>query len=89
MDYKAKRALNNGLCLFVCILLIGLIWQLLEIKLYGYIQHRKVDDIINLFYVFAIYCAYWRGVKHGIEDAWIAVNKRVNNLRDGSKNNNA
>lgn len=92
MDWRAKRAFKNAGCLFACILLIGIIWQLLEIKLYGHIQHRKVDDIINLLYVFAIYCAYWRGVNHGREDMWRSMYGNINgeypdNLRDGSGDN--
>ncbi len=82
--YRTWRALGNAFYLFVCIFLIGCIWQLLEMHLYGRIQHRKVDDIINLLYVYAIYCAYRKGVKDGMVDMEIALYKHQTNIHKGS-----
>lgn len=92
--YRMWRAVGNAWFLFLCVFFIGCIWQLLEIHFYGEIQHRRVDDIIELFNIFAIYCAYGKGKKDGRIDEWMEglTNGNINgeypdNLRDGSGDN--
>lgn len=38
-----------------CFIILGLIWQGLELLLYGQIQHRVVDDIMGLLFFPFIY----------------------------------
>lgn len=40
-----------------CFIILGLIWQGLELLLYGQIQHRVVDDIMGVLFFLFIYKA--------------------------------
>lgn len=65
---KSEKIVENVFWIFWTYIMIGFIWQGLEMIFYGEIQPRKVDDIIWILYTALIVLAYKRGFKHGIEE---------------------
>ena len=49
--------------------LIGTIWRIAEIALYGDVQPCQADGIAAMLYVTAIVIGYKLGVKHGKESS--------------------
>lgn len=49
------------LWIFLVSVVVGLIWQVAELALYGEIQGRAVDDIIGLVYAVTMIMAYYLG----------------------------
>lgn len=68
MMNKAERLIDNLLCLFFVIALVGFAWQGVEMVFYGEIQPRKVDDIMAIIWMALLIKSYKRGFKHGKED---------------------
>lgn len=62
-----ERMINNIFCLFWAILIIGLIWEWMEVMFYGDVQPGKVDEIITLIWIWVVVKAYYIGWKHGME----------------------
>ena len=62
------RTASNVLCLGWVWFVIGTIWRIAEVALYGDVQPCDADTLATLLYVAAIALAYRRGVKHGKED---------------------
>lgn len=58
---RDDRIVNNLAGLWLVMLMINKVWQRLEIKFYGEIQHRIVDDVIAVFFAAAIILAYIKG----------------------------
>jgi hypothetical protein len=46
----------------------AIIWQALEIIVYGEIQPRVVDDLMGLVFLYGMVEAYIMGKRHGKED---------------------
>lgn len=46
----------------------AVIWQALEIIVYGEIQPRVVDDLMGLVFLYGMVEAYRMGKRHGKED---------------------
>ena len=47
----------------------AVIWQALEIIVYGEIQPRVVDDLMGLVFLYGMVEAYRMGKRHGKEDS--------------------
>ena len=52
MTYRTIRLLVNTSIKF---LLIGILWQILELIFYGEVQPRAVDDVIGVFLYYYIF----------------------------------
>ena len=46
----------------------AIIWQALELIVYGEIQPRAVDDLMGLVFLYGMVEAYRMGKRHGKED---------------------
>ena len=46
----------------------AIIWQALELIVYGEIQSRVVDDLMGLVFLYGMIEAYRMGKRHGKED---------------------
>lgn len=67
-----RRPKDNVGWAVIIFLAVAILWQVLELLLYGEIQPRRVDDIIGLVWMTALYNAYNRGYRHGYDDGWTA-----------------
>lgn len=50
------------------IYVVHFLWQGLELDLYGEVQHRSVDDIIALVWIFSVFASYFVGRRHQREE---------------------
>lgn len=71
----ALRLQDN--CWWIAAVIFGtnLVWQLLELLLYGEVQPRRVDDMIGLVWIWSLYAAYNRGYGHAYMDGWWDANR--------------
>lgn len=63
MNYKTKRqrlgqVANSLLMACVVSYFIGILWEGLEIRAYGTIQHRSVDDVIFVILIIVLFCLF-------------------------------
>ena len=79
-----KRNISNFLLfLTASIFVICAIWQLIEIKYYGGIQHRAVDDDITIISLVVPVISYIMGRKHKEEEI---KEKKENKERENMEN---
>ncbi len=94
MKFSCKMQLY---CFFFDVVVgIGFIWMLLEYLIYGEVQPRIVDDIVNILYIAAIFYAYKLGRSHEREfhknyrfiENWYTNSPTYLNSFDGASYNN-
>ena len=62
---KADQIAEIALALIIFEFAAAVIWQALEIIVYGEIQPRVVDDLMSIVFLYGIVAAYRIGRKHG------------------------
>jgi hypothetical protein len=54
-DEKVFKILIGVLCIFLLYVIIAVVWQQAELKLYGKITPRKLDDVIAVILAISLY----------------------------------
>ena len=65
---KTNQIAEIAFSLILFELVTVIIWQALEIIIYGEIQPRVVDDLIGLVFLYGMIKAYRMGKRHGKEN---------------------
>ena len=65
---KANQIAEISFALILFEFATAIIWQALELIVYGEIQPRVVDDLMGLVFLYGMVEAYRMGKRHGKED---------------------
>ena len=65
---KTNQIAEISFALILFEFVTAIIWQALELIVYGEIQPRAVDDLMGLVFLYGMVEAYRMGKRHGKED---------------------